>query len=63
MIETSHYENHEVKKDNFNLEVLESKTIKEAINAYNHNMTKVAKALGISRNTLYLKLKKYKIEV
>ena len=63
MIETIYYENSEVKKDNFNLEELESKTIKEAINSYDHNMTKVAKALGISRNTLYLKIKKYKIEV
>ena len=63
IIETSYYENCEVKKDNFDLEGLESKTIKEAINSYNHNMTKVAKALGISRNTLYLKIKKYKIEV
>jgi len=33
------------------------------MNSYNNNMTKVAKALGISRNTLYLKIKKYKIEV
>jgi len=63
IIETSYCENCEVKKDNFDLEGLESKTIKEAMKSYNHNMTKVAKALGISRNTLYLKIKKYKIEV
>lgn len=63
IIETSYYENNEVKKNNFNLEILERKIIKEAIDAYDHNMTKVAKALGISRNTVYLKLKKYKIEV
>ena len=63
MIETNYYENCEVKKENFDLEELESKTIKEAIKSYNHNMTKVAKALGISRNTLYLKIKKYKIEM
>jgi len=62
-IETIPYENHEVNEDNFNLEELEIKIIKQAINAYNHNITKVAKALGISRNTLYLKLKKCKIEV
>lgn len=61
MIETSPSENYEVKKDNFDLESLEIKTIKEAIKEYDHNMTKVAKALGISRNTLYLKIKKYKI--
>lgn len=58
-----YYESFEVQKDNFNLEGLENKTIKEAIKSYNHNMSKVAKALGISRNTLYLKIKKYKIEV
>jgi len=63
MIETSYYENCEINKDNFDLEGLESKTIKEAMFSYNHNITKVAKALGISRNTLYLKIKKYKIEV
>ncbi|HBJ1655373.1 TPA: hypothetical protein LA460_002850, partial [Clostridium botulinum] len=39
----------------------EKQTIKEAIKSYNHNMTKVAQALGISRNTLYLKIKKYNI--
>lgn len=50
-------------KKNFDLEGLESKTIKEAIKSYDKNMTKIAKALGISRNTLYLKIKKYKIEV
>ena len=42
--------------------LMESKTINEAIKSCNYNMTKVAKALGISRNTLYLKIKKYKIE-
>lgn len=63
IIETSHYENYEFKNNNFDLEVLERKTIKEAINAYEHNMTKVAKALGISRNTLYLKLKKYQVKI
>lgn len=48
-------------EEDFNLERLESKTISEAIKSYNHNMSKVAKALGISRNTLYLKIKKYNI--
>ncbi|AOR24556.1 sigma-54-dependent Fis family transcriptional regulator [Clostridium taeniosporum] len=52
----SHLEN-----KNFNLEDLEKETIKKAVKAYNHNMTKVAQALGISRNTLYLKIKKYKM--
>lgn len=53
----------EVNKDNFNLQELEIKTIEEAMKYYNNNMTKVAKALGISRNTLYLKTKKYQIEM
>ena len=63
IVTANYYENHEGIKESFDLEVLESTTIKKAINEYDHNMTKVAKALGISRNTLYLKLKKYKIEV
>jgi len=63
IIEVSYFEKCEIKKDNFKLEGLESKTIEDAIKSYNHNMTKVAKALGISRNTLYLKIKKYKIEM
>ncbi|NRT71300.1 sigma-54-dependent Fis family transcriptional regulator [Clostridium beijerinckii] len=43
-----------------NLEELEMKAIHEAVRINNHNMTKAAKTLGISRNTLYLKLKKHK---
>lgn len=62
-IETSYCEIQKVKKDDFNLEGLESETIKEAIKSYAHNMSKVAKSLGISRNTLYLKIKKYKIDM
>lgn len=49
------------KEEFFNLEKLEKQTINQAIKVYNHNMTKVAQALGISRNTLYLKIKKYNI--
>ena len=63
IIETNYYENNEILRDKFNLEILESKTIKEAIDSYDKNMTKAAKVLGISRNTLYLKIKKYKIKV
>ena len=62
-IEINYYENCEVKEENFNLEGIESKIINEAIKSCNYNMTKVAKALGISRNTLYLKIRKYKIKV
>ncbi|OOM74836.1 acetoin dehydrogenase operon transcriptional activator AcoR [Clostridium puniceum] len=62
-IEENLTEKYETERKSFDLESLESKTIKEAIKSYNHNMTKIAKALGISRNTLYLKMKKYKIQV
>ncbi len=46
-----------------NLEELEMKAINEAVTLYKNNMTQAAKALGISRNTLYLKMKKYNIKV
>ncbi|MBW6411759.1 sigma-54-dependent Fis family transcriptional regulator [Clostridium weizhouense] len=59
----SNSENFQIEEKNFNLEELERKTIITAIKAYNNNITKVAKVLGISRNTLYLKIKKYNIEV
>ena len=42
---------------------LEKREIKKAIKVYNRNMTKVAQALGISRNALYTKIKKYEIEI
>jgi len=38
---------------------MEKKMIQKAISFHNSNMTKVAETLGISRNTLYLKVKKY----
>ncbi|OPJ62647.1 sigma-54-dependent Fis family transcriptional regulator [Clostridium chromiireducens] len=50
-------------EEEFNLEIIESKAIKAAIKLCNHNMSKVAKTLGISRNTLYLKIKKYNIKM
>ena len=53
----------ENENNNFNLNFLERKTIEKAIKFFNNNMTKTAKELGISRNTLYLKMKKYGIEV
>lgn len=42
---------------------LEKREIRKAIRVYNRNMTKVAQALGISRNALYTKIKKYEIEI
>lgn len=52
-----------IKEKSFNLEEIEKRTIINAIESNKHNMTKTAKALGISRNTLYLKIKKYNIDV
>lgn len=46
-----------------NLEEIEKRVIEKAIKLYDKNMTKVAVALGISRNTLYLKVKKYAIKL
>lgn len=52
-----------IKEKSFNLEEIEKRTIINAIESNKHNMTKTAKVLGISRNTLYLKIKKYNIDV
>jgi sigma-54 dependent transcriptional regulator, acetoin dehydrogenase operon transcriptional activator AcoR len=43
------------------LSALEKDAIKKALRFYDGNMTKASKALGIGRNTLYAKIKKYKI--
>jgi transcriptional regulator of acetoin/glycerol metabolism len=43
------------------LSALEKDAIKKALLFYNGNMTKTSKALGIGRNTLYAKMKKYNI--
>jgi transcriptional regulator of acetoin/glycerol metabolism len=43
------------------LSALEKDAIKKALLFYNGNMTQTAKALGIGRNTLYAKIKKYDI--
>lgn len=45
------------------LEELEKQAIAKAIEICDKNMSKVAKSLGISRNTLYLKVKKYNISI
>ncbi|MEI2420149.1 helix-turn-helix domain-containing protein, partial [Arthrospira platensis SPKY2] len=44
------------------LEEMEKRAIANAIKVLNHNMTRVAGALGISRNALYQKIKKYNLE-
>lgn len=55
--------NNKEEREILNLSALEKETIEKAIKIYKHNMTKVAKVLGISRNTLYLKAKKYDIKL
>ena len=45
------------------LEDMEKDIIIKTLNKFEKNMSKAAKSLGISRNTLYLKIKKYNIEV
>ncbi|OOO63430.1 sigma-54-dependent Fis family transcriptional regulator [Clostridium tepidum] len=43
------------------LEEIEKEAIINTLNEYNRNMSKTAKALGITRATLYAKIKKYNI--
>lgn len=43
------------------LEMLEARAVRQAVERHHGNLTKVAEALGISRPTLYAKLKKYGI--
>lgn len=43
------------------LEDLEKKAIQAALKKFNNNITKASEILGISRNTFYLKMKKYNI--
>lgn len=45
------------------LEQMEKQAIENAVKVMERNMTKVAKALGISRNALYQKIKKFGIEI
>lgn len=45
----------------FNLEENEKDVIENALKAFNYNMSKTAKELGINRSTLYEKLKKYEL--
>lgn len=45
----------------FNLQQLQEETIRRAFHHYAGNITQMAKALGIGRNTLYAKLKKFEV--
>ncbi len=44
------------------LEEMEKNAIIDAISVFDHNMTRVASALGISRNALYQKMKRHEIK-
>lgn len=49
------------KIDDYNLHKIEKQVIEQAILSNKNNLTRAAKELGISRNTLYLKMKKYNL--
>jgi DNA-binding NtrC family response regulator len=49
------------KSKTFNLEENEKEVIENALKAFNGNMSKTAKELGINRSTLYEKIKKYEL--
>jgi len=53
----------ETAPDNFNLENLERQTILEALRRTNGSLKEAAELLGIHRNTIRLKINKYKIEI
>jgi|GEM_PF-2247036 len=45
----------------FNLQRVQEETIRRAYTHFQGNITRMAKALGIGRNTLYAKLRDFKI--
>lgn len=57
----SETENRIEEEDTMTLEEMEKSAIKKALEKNDHNMTKIAKALGITRATLYSKIKRYNI--
>lgn len=48
-----------INNDNLTLEEMEKKMIADTIKKYDNNLSIVASKLGITRQTLYNKLKKY----
>ncbi|WP_448566293.1 sigma-54-dependent transcriptional regulator [Thalassotalea ganghwensis] len=48
-------------EDNFNLASVEQKTIANALTYYKGNVSKAAKALGLTRGALYRRLEKYEL--
>ncbi|WP_207533245.1 sigma-54-dependent transcriptional regulator [Desertivirga arenae] len=72
-LEVKHFEEHLEKRQgssspkgglavgSFSIDEMELAMIKQAMEFYQNNISRVAKALGLSRGTLYRKLEKYKI--
>lgn len=52
-----------INHNNLNLDFIEEEAIKKAMEYNHYNISKTAKTLGVSRNTLYLKIKKYKLNM
>lgn len=62
LIDTSINSEDEVNEEEiFNLDLIEELVIKKCYKKYNGNISKMSKALGIGRNTIYSKMKKYNI--
>ncbi len=57
-----HIKKHDKGDFSFNLEENEKEIILNALSAFEWNMSKTAKELGINRSTLYEKIKKYEIK-
>lgn len=60
-ITKNNMEQNEIKPDDFNLDRIEYETILRALKHYSGNRAKTAKALGLTRPTLYRKLDKHNI--
>lgn len=61
VVKSSNNESNGCELKTYTLEQVERRTIVRTLNIMNGNISKSAKALGIGRNTLYTKLKKYDI--
>lgn len=48
-----------ISSDSFNLEVVEQRTVRAALKHHQGNVTKAAKALGLTRGAMYRRLEKY----
>ncbi|MEY8304618.1 sigma-54 interaction domain-containing protein [Anaerosalibacter bizertensis] len=60
-VEPTPIKSEEIDEIIFTLETVEKKYIEKALNKFDGNISQTAKALGIGRNTLYRKIKKYSI--